>query len=74
MRGKYAVLPASAREDEMARFARRAGRGDVRARDPGAKMQALYVSYIFYQRTELDGIVISAKELARRIFETGDAN
>jgi hypothetical protein len=69
MRGQYAIFPASAREDEMALFARRAGRHDIRAQDPRLEVQALYATYIFYQMTELDGVVVSAENLFWQIFE-----
>jgi hypothetical protein len=68
-RGKYAIFPASALEDEMACFARRAGRHDVRAQDSRLEVQALYVTYILYQMTELDGVVVSVEDLCRHIFE-----
>jgi predicted RNase H-like nuclease len=69
MRGKYAVFPASACEAELSVFAHRAGRHDIRAQDPRLEVQALYATYIFYQMTELDGVVVSAENLYRQIFE-----
>ena len=68
-RGKYAVFPAASREDVLSAYARRSDPNDARARDRDPRKQALYMTYIFYQMTQLDKVAVTVKELSRHVEE-----
>ena len=56
MRGKARIFPASTGVDEMAPFARRAGRSDARAHDARLEVRQAYCLMIAFAMSERDGL------------------